>query len=311
MSEHRDPVDGALDLLRSDEWTGSAYNPELESRLMQEFNRPQSKRRIGRTGWIIAAGALVAVSGVSFAAVGGVEKVKNWFVTVEFDGQTRHVELSGDGEATFDIQTEDGATAQVHVMRSEAPGSRTIEATVTQDDGMSVQREVQKKVRITADGAEADANYTLDDLGDAEPIHFWTDADGIDRELYMLPAEEGEGSVFYLATYADDESVTVRKLAVASHIDANLVVDPEVSVDEDGTMTLKLDDGQGRIAVMKFRIREAGGDTPTAPDVAVPGAGMIDIQPSGQVKIKLDHNDPKGETEDEDVDVDVQIEGGR
>lgn len=308
MNKQHDPVDGALDLLRSDEWTGSAYNPELESRLMQEFNRPQSKSRLGRSGWIAAAVALVAVSGVSFAAVGGVEKIKNWFVTVEFDGQTRQIALSGDGEAVFEVETEDGATAQVHVKRSESPGNRTIEATVTKDDGVSRQQEVQKKVRIMSDNAESDAIYTLEDLGDAEPIHAWTDADNTELELYMLPAEKGPGAVFYLATYADDESVTVRKMAAAPHIDANLAVEPEVSVDADGTITLKLDDGMGRIAVLKFR-SQADGQPPTVPHVGVPGDGMIDIQPSGRVKINLDKDGPQGNAETEDVD--VRIEGGR
>ncbi len=303
MNKQRDPVDSALDLLRSDEWTGSAYNPELENRLMQEFNRPKSTMRLGRSAWILAAVALVAVSGVSFAAVGGVEKIKTWFVTVEFDGQSRQVELSDDGEAVFTIETEDGTTAQVHVKRSEESGRRSIEASVTTEDGFSERKEVCKKVRVTVGDDEPEGTYTLEDIGDAEPIHTWTDDQDVERELYMLPNEEDEGALIYLVAYDDEETPEVRQLAATPHIEVTDEFDPKVSVDDNGMITVKIDDGMGRLMMLKFRTQSG-----SSPDVGIPTGGMIDIDEAGEIKIKI-KSDLGANCGTEDEDIEVRIEG--
>ena len=84
MNDHRDPVDSALDKLRSQRWTAGHHNHELEDKLMQEFNNRQSVPKFARRRTLLAALGLVTVGGVALAATDGFETLKNWFVRIDW-----------------------------------------------------------------------------------------------------------------------------------------------------------------------------------------------------------------------------------
>lgn len=106
MQNETDPLDSALDSLRGQRWPGEHYNNQLKDKLMKELQTKHSSFRLGRRGALVAALALLVFGSVGFAAVGGVELVKSWFMTVsvEVDGEViavEDVELDEDGQATI------------------------------------------------------------------------------------------------------------------------------------------------------------------------------------------------------------------
>ena len=121
MTEPHDPVDSALDRLRSDSWTGRAYDPELENRLMQEFNQPKSAARSAGPRILAIAVALLLVSGATFAATGGIDKVTGWFVTIEMGDEVIDLTLDENGEATIRRETDDGGLTTVSVKKGTTP----------------------------------------------------------------------------------------------------------------------------------------------------------------------------------------------
>jgi hypothetical protein len=101
-----DPLDSALESLRGRRWPGDQHNTQLKDKLMQQFHTRPSSSRFGRHGALLTALALVVLAGVGFAAAGGVEIVRGWFmtVTVEVDGEVVTVEdvvLDEQGKATI------------------------------------------------------------------------------------------------------------------------------------------------------------------------------------------------------------------
>ncbi len=80
---------------------------------MQKFDRNPRSHSFGRRGTLLAALAILTVGSAGFAAAGGVQMVRGWFITVEVNGEpvavnedAIHVEEHGDGTVTLTVDGE-------------------------------------------------------------------------------------------------------------------------------------------------------------------------------------------------------------
>lgn len=287
MTGPRDPVDSALDRLRSDSWTGPAYDPELENKLMQEFNQPKSAARSAGPRILAIAVALLLVSGATFAATGGIDKVTDWFVTIEMGDEVIDLTLDENGEATIRRETDDGGLLTVSVKKGTSPdGGDTTRIAVKRSDGDSNEEECcVKSVRRGPGTAPEPIDPAI--LADAEPAKAWSDEDGNTTEIYFLPVEEGEGTRIYLATTDPDGEQVVRHLGTPRINLADGDVEPKVEVSDDGTISITLDDGAGRVAEMKFKIGEG-------PVTELRRQRGLDVQtPDGEIKVRVRPSEPR------------------
>ncbi len=160
MHNQSDPVDQALKSLGGQQWPGEHHNNELEERLMQHtdstngtrWNRPR----------LVAAGLAVLVLGsAGFAAAGGVDVVRSWFVTVEVNGnvvEVRGVLPEKDGSTTFVLplpdlpESEDGDEVTVTIDAIEAEG-------LDAGDGNGEMR----TINVVLEGSDATIEVTSDD----------------------------------------------------------------------------------------------------------------------------------------------------
>jgi hypothetical protein len=278
-----DPVDQALEALRSQEWAApEPFNPELENRLMQAFHKPQSRSRFTRPNALALALAVLAVGGVTFAATGGVAKLKSWLLRVEINGQVTEVELDDNGETTFDIDTENGGTATVHIQTADSPdqGQMTRIEVTARGDGTE-DHEVVKvaKRRIMTSSIRLD--YTLDDLGDAKPYKQWTDEQDRLNALYLLPVEKGEGSRIFLVTTEQDEEPKVNLVCATPRSLLEEGIEPDIQIGADGMVTITFDNGEGEVQVMKAMIKHL------APGEELPGNLAVET-PDGEIKITIE-----------------------
>src|SRR5215813_3706115 len=115
MHHDHDPVDSALNSLRSQSWAGSPHNNQLEEKLMQEFDRNQSARRFGRMPlWLVACAGVLLVGG---AATGTVALVRSWLVTIQIGDKQYQLQTDDSGRGSLTVQTDDGKTANIQVQR--------------------------------------------------------------------------------------------------------------------------------------------------------------------------------------------------
>jgi hypothetical protein len=100
-----DPVDRALESLGGRQWPGYQPNTQLESKLMRSFDTQKTASFVARHRVLVPALALLLVASVGFAAAGGIELVRSWFITVTVDGVTTTHEVvpNPDGSATVTI----------------------------------------------------------------------------------------------------------------------------------------------------------------------------------------------------------------
>lgn len=253
MTRREDPVDSALEMLRADDWSAETLSPDLENRVMQQFNNRPPASRFGHSRSLLLALAFVAIGGVTFAAAGGVAAVQKWLVRVEINGEVTEVALDENGEQTFTIDTEDGGTATVHVQQSTSPDGETTRIAIQASGDGTDEKEVCKVIRKVRTGLP-ESTFSLDDLGDAEPLAEWTDQAGNDNELYILPTEEGTGSRIFFVTYFEDSDPEVR---LAGSPRMQLVgegIDTLVQVSDNGTVSITVDDGSGEVRQIKLRI---------------------------------------------------------
>ena len=296
MRGHDDPVDGALDLLRSAEWTAhESFDPELERKLMGGSDMNRFSSRFARPRTLVFTLVLVAVGGAAFAASGGVEKLRNWFVTVEINGEQTRVELDENGESTFDVETADGGTATVHIQKSASPedGQLTrVQVTKGPGEGASgdEESEICRQIRL----GPRRAQFTTEELGDAQPLAAWSDKSGKDCELYILPDEAGEGSRVLVATMVEDGEPDVRLVATTPFPLVTDTIKPEVSIAEDGLLTLRSADKSGdnvrEIKLMLRRSEAAGEGLSDGSDPAL--RQMVEIGDDGQITIRVSDDEP-------------------
>jgi hypothetical protein len=283
MMNPKDPVDQALEALRSQEWAApEPFNPELENRLMQAFNKPPAQSRFTRPSALALALAVLAVGGVTFAATGGVAKLRSLLLRVEINGQVTEVELDGNGETTFEVDTEDGGTATVHIQTTNSPDQcQTTRIEVTARGDGTEDHEVVRvaKRRIMTSSIRLD--YTLDDLGDAKPYKQWTDEQDRLSALYLLPVEKGEGSRIFLVITEQHEEPKVHLVCATPRSLLEEGLEPDIQIGEDGLVTITLDNGEGEVQVMKAMIKHL------APGEELPGDLGLET-PNGEIKITIE-----------------------
>ena len=195
MSTTNDPVKDALKTLRSRQWSGDPLNIELEEKLMEQFQSHNAGSRRGRHRAVAVALGAVLICSVGFAAV-KFDTIKSWLVTVEINGEVTEVELTqlapGEpAEATFTVDTDSGQ-AQVAIQRWDDPsGEQGMQVHVITDgeDGAAFET-MDKVVRRVISDAQPQ-NYTLEDIGDAEPAAEWRDQDDNEWKLYLVQGEDG------------------------------------------------------------------------------------------------------------------------
>jgi len=231
---------------------------------MQQFNNRPSGSRFSQSHSLLLALAFVAIGGVTFAAAGGVAVMQRWLVRVEINGEVTEVALDENGEHTFTVDTEDGGTATVHVKQSTTPDGETTRIAIEATGDGTTEEEVCKVIRKVGIGLP-ESTYTLDDLGDAEPLAAWTNQAGDDNELYILATEDGDGSRIFFVTYFEDGEADVR---LAGSPPMQLVgegIDTQVEVSDNGTVSITVDDGSGNVQQLKLRFAmgDSAGEIPS------------------------------------------------
>ena len=258
MSNELDPLKKALHTLRSRQWAEGQFENELEEKLMEQFQSHNTGSRRGRYKTAAVALGAVLICSVGFAAV-KLDTIKSWLVAIEINGEVTKVELTqvapGEpAEATFTIDTDSGQ-AQVAIQRWDDPsGEQGMQVHVVTggEDGAAFET-MEKVVRRVMSDAQAQ-NYTLDDIGDAEPAAEWRDQDDNEWKLYLVQGEDGEDASLFTVMYADDAEPLIRH---SGRLACKLLAEgaePKVEVSGDGLITLTFDDGEN-VNVMKIRTR--------------------------------------------------------
>ncbi len=260
MYQVDDPVDGALKALRSERWTENSHGTKLKEMLMKEYRPHTPPSRPTRRHALIATLAVLVIGGGTFAATGGVEKLRKWLVKVEINGQVHEFETGEDGTGTFTIETEDGGQAEVRMQVASSPeeGDMTnIEIRMENASSEEVGEVVMKRRALRCgEQPVLGGTYTLEDLGDTEPLSEH-EADGIVRRFYAVPnaEDEGEGFKIFLATTDADDNTVVHLLAappVALPEDAG---DLNVDLDEEGRLSIRIATADGREMVMELQTK--------------------------------------------------------
>lgn len=156
MQDQLDPVDGALESLRGRQWPGDYNNHELKDKLMQEFQTKRSSSPLGRHRMLAATLAVLLLGTAGFAAAGGVEAVRSWFITVELNGEQIDVEL-----AEIVIDTE-GDTTTMTVDLGELDVDVDGEATVTVT---AIAQDLQGDIQPSASDAAGEETITINVIG--------------------------------------------------------------------------------------------------------------------------------------------------
>ncbi len=289
MRRERDPVDSALELLRSESWTAEPWNPDLENQLMNSID-PKPRAGVNGRHVGLAAVALVAVSGAAFAATGGIARIQKW-LNIEINGVSQSVPLDENGRSQFTVQTEDGGEALVEVERTGTPeeGQQTrirVTKGAGEDGGMQVNEEVEAvQVRRTGhDGMELTGEVSAAELAaDATLLKEWTDKAGAAWSLYS----QADGDVelrYYLVRAGETGEAKVITLPLAPPAMGD--VQPQVTVGDDGMIEVRFDDGAGRVAVMKIAHRSSDQAGPL-PEIVAPGIST----PDGRLRIRVSESE--------------------
>ena len=284
MNKQSDPVDSALNMLRSEQWAAEQpFDPDLENRLMQDFNTHQSPRRFASPKAMLLALAFLTVGGVTLAATDGVAKLKQWFVTLEINGERLDVELDENGESTFDYEMADGTTATVNIQKTDTPeDGQMTQIRVTAGDDQTENVEVAKICQKIKVGG-ANLALTIDDLEDAELVKSWSDAKGTSFDLYTRVQKNGDWIFFVASQPTDDEEPDVRQVARIPTTVLPADSEPTFEIGTDGTLSITLNDGEGRVQELKLRFNKQEGDSPKD--------CTIRTQSGDEITIKVDQID--------------------
>lgn len=279
MHDQNDSVNRVLNTLRSREWTGESYNPELEEKLMQQFSMNEKSLRRGRYKTIIAALGVVVVGSAGFAAAGGVAGLKSWLVRVNVAGQTTEVRTDENGEASFSVETADGP-ADVNVKTWQDAGEKGARVVITKDQGDGMRAEVAEKlVQRTSDAADL-ASFPMEALDGAQPSAEWPDGQGGTLQLYLLPGENPEGPWrLVLAGQHAQGAVFARLVGALPAEVISADPPPQVRMDEDGMAVITAQRPDGKEVVLKIKA--------LSHDQAVPGPIKVNSQ-LGEIEIGVE-----------------------
>ncbi len=93
MQHQHDPVDEALKTLGLRNWPSDYDNHKLKEKIMQDFQTKRSMSLMSRRNALAATLAIALLGTAGFAAAGGLDMVRGWFITVTVNGED--VDLSG------------------------------------------------------------------------------------------------------------------------------------------------------------------------------------------------------------------------
>jgi len=297
VKSNHDLVDHALDLLRADApGGGPSLNPQLENRLMQRYDARSTTPRPMFARPAVIAAALLAVTGVTFATAGGIQRIKSWFVTVEVGDQTVHLRVGDNEEASMISESDDGVRTHVTVNKGATEhGDDMTKVRVVQDrDGG---KNITESVMVRGHGpAGPESEYSLEDIGDAQPAKTWTDSAGLMNEIYIVPAAKGDGAQVFYVSAIDTPEMRIHRLAEPQGQWFGEGVTHDVSVTDDGVITLRAQFPDGGEEVMKLKFRSR---TRIGKDEPIDEKGVRVETPDGKVKIKIEES-VEGEETDPD-----------
>jgi hypothetical protein len=260
---------------------------------MKEFDQTTVSRRFAHRPAVAAALGILVLGGGAFAAGGGIQYIKSLFVTVEIDGQQVDVELQpqadGSHEGELITTLPDGRDAVVQVRKTENAdaGEHEMRVEVNLDDGDQMTQDVNvSKRRVNVGGP---TNGTVEDLGDAEPVHEWTTAAGTDRALYLIEDKAGENLSVFTTAIEEGGALSVKRLATlpAERFEGT----PEVSVDESGLISIKWTSGEaGNENVRQIKLMDVSSDNPATMHVELKAA-LDQAMEDSPVKVKVHPED--------------------
>lgn len=116
----KDPLERAFEFIKADS-TETAFNPNLENRLMIELQKQNRPSRWKRAAWVLAALVAVVLAGGGIAAAAGYNPIGFFIVTDEqgntIDFQVQSAVQNSDGSMTLTgtVPHENGSTQTVKV----------------------------------------------------------------------------------------------------------------------------------------------------------------------------------------------------
>ena len=129
----------------------------------------------------------------------------------------------------------------------------------------------------------ANLAFTLDDLGDAEPVKSWSDANGISHDLYTIVQKDGDWILFIASQTAEDEEPDVIQVARIPTTVLPADAKPAIDIDADGMLSITLDDGKGQAQVLKLMLKKQKEGAPRECSLRTPSGD--------EFKIKVDQID--------------------
>ena len=251
MNGHRDPVDSALDALRTERWSAAPFTTEQENRLMQQAQNQSNHNGFSSRKALVALVAVIAVGGVAFAATDGVSKLRTWLFDVEIAPGHNAKILVEDGQTgTMIIEEEDGTTTEITARATELEDGGTV-ATVsvlkTNEEGQT--KDAHEVIRRREPAPVV--NVPLEVLKDAEFLADWSDDTERTVELFAIAEEDSEKAQLYVVIEGFEQDAK-RQIHATPTIQAFLLdVKPAIDVDESGLITINFDAGD-EVAVFKF-----------------------------------------------------------
>ena len=233
---------------------------------MNAYKPHEPASRFGRRRTLFTALMVLVIAGGTFAATGGFERIRKWLVTVEINGQVHDFEIDEDGVGTFTLETVDGGQAEVQVQMANSldEGELTnVEIRMATPQTEDVKKVIMKrKICGHAPDDGSTEAYTLEDLGDAEPLSEWQ-ANDLQHRIYVVPNAEGQGEGFkiFLVTTDADGNTTVDLMGAPPVALPDNMDNVDVEIDDQGILTLRIVTGEGREMVMKLRSCEATDET--------------------------------------------------
>lgn len=216
---------------------------------MQQFDSKSSWSRLGSARTWMTTLAVLGIASAGFAAVGGVEKIKN-LIRISINGEVQEFTTDANGEGTFVIDTGDGGTATVNVRHADSldgegvkgfgnfkwhgaeGGEGTIDVDVTSDGNKSI-----KVIRRVGEDGEVHIQKFVtegSDIGDLAGT----------KCAFKFTREDGEdGNVFIRKIRLDGADLPEG---------LNWITEDEDNVDGQTVKIIKLKCGGGEERELKF-----------------------------------------------------------
>lgn len=225
---------------------------------MQKFENKSVAGKLGSARTWVTTLAVLSVAGAGFAAVGGVEKIRN-LIRVSINGEVQEFATDANGEGSFVIDTGNGGSATVNVRRVDslddadeftegveglndfgwqegAEGEGTVDVDVTSDGQNHV-----KVIRSVGPDGQVQVRKFVSQGGDL------ADFEAADHMVKFLRNEGDDGNVFIRKIRIDGDGEEIIEEGDLGE-EFSWVSDDEDAVDGRRVRVIKLkgDDGQER-----------------------------------------------------------------